>query len=132
MVVGNIAVELIVGLGTKVAVNFIIPMGFLKTVKAVIDCYVNQVRIPLHGGNMNFPIHYMLPKRYQAPLAVTQTSNLSFFRENRRAAFEQLPASEAVVAVIRALLPNSEWLGPAKDMVEGLRALAAAPIPPTI
>jgi len=124
---------IIVGLGKHVAVNFILSMGFLKSVKAVIDCHVGQVGIPLYQEpHKRFPCHYQLPKRYQAPLAVTERPNLSFFRTNQRAAWEQLPASEGVVAAILAHIPDSKWLGPAKEVATELRALAAVPIPPAI
>ena len=38
---------IVVGLGKRVAVNFILSMGFLKTVKAVIDCHLGKMGIPL-------------------------------------------------------------------------------------
>ena len=65
-------------------------------------------------------------------MAVTERPNLSFFRTNQRAAWEQLPASEGVVAAILAHLPSSKWLGPAKEIAAEMRALAAVPIPPAI
>ena len=100
---------IIVGLGKHVAVNFILSMGFLKAAKAVIDCHVGQVGIPLYQEPQKwFPCHYQLPKRYRALLAVTDKPNLLFFRTNQRAAWEQLPVSEGVVAAILAHVPSSK------------------------
>ena len=74
----------------------------------------------------------MLPKRHQPPTTVAARPNLSFSGMNQRAAFEQLPASVGVVAAIEKHAPNSNWLGPAKEIVGELRALAAVSIPPAI
>ena len=71
--------ELVLGLGEKVSVNLIIPMGFLKAVNAVIDCAVGQVRISLYGGTKTFPIRYKAPVRYQAPMHISAKPNLAFF-----------------------------------------------------
>ena len=124
--------ELVVGLGQKVSVNFIIPMGVLKGINAVIDCAVGQVRVPLYGGMTTFRIRYEAPVRYQAPVQISAKPNLAFFYKNKEAAYQQLPTAEAVCHVIKTYTPGSVWLKPAKDVAAKLREISAVTVPKPI
>ena len=119
-----------------IAVNFIIAIGWMRGMKAVIDLGTEAFRIPLYGETKAFPINFHPPMKYKSPLKTTAAMipkpNLDVFQTNKRLAFENLPTMDNFVTVIEKYNPDSGWLPIARDNAVRVRAFAAVNVPPTM
>ena len=119
-----------------VAVNFVISIGWMRGMQAVVDLATETFRFPLYMENKAFPIKFHRPMKYISPLQNTggkiPKPNLTVFEKDQRLAFVSLPAMDNFVTVIKRFNPNSGWLPVAEDNAARVRSFAAVNVPPNI
>ena len=110
-----------VALGMDVAVNFVLPNGWLKTIGAVMDYGKKEIRLPFYTDNDDVT---SFPMMFQRPVRSVPPTNLGPSRH--QAAFGALPKVDGLITIMEKYNPNSVWMGYACDYAQCLRYAASA------
>jgi len=114
-------INLMVALGMDVAVNFVLPNGWLKTIGAVLDYGRKEIRLPFFTEDDDitiFPMMFQRPKRSVPPTTLGTSRH--------QAAFSALPKVEGLIQIMKKYNPNSVWMGYACDYAQCLRFAASS------
>ena len=114
-------IHLMVALGMDVAVNFVLPNGWLKTIGAVMDYGKKEIRLPFYTDNndvTSFPMLFQRPKRSVPPTTLGTSRH--------QAAFNALPKVEGLITIMKEYNPKSVWMGYASDYAQCLRFAASS------
>ena len=114
-------IHLMIALGMSVAVNFVLPNGWLKTIGALLDYGKKEIRLPFTTADddiTSFPMIFQRPKRSVPPTTLGTSRH--------QAAFNALPKVEGLVAIMKKYNPKSVWMGYACDYVQCLRFAASS------